>query len=123
MQGDSTPELKVLVVDDDESVRRVLAVALSVREEIAEVREATSGTAAVDLCNDFHPDLVFLDYWMPTMDGEATAGRIRAMCPRARIVAFSGVLEQKPDWADDHYVKGDIPDLEAVIDLTRSEVG
>jgi CheY-like chemotaxis protein len=77
------------------------------------------GVEALELCETFEPDLVFLDYWMPSLDGASTAVRIREKHPTARIVAFSGVLDEKPEWADDLYIKGDLPDLELVIDLTR----
>lgn len=111
--------VKVLVVDDDASIRRVLRIALSVADGVGEVREAVDGTDALEVCRSFTPDVIFLDYWMPGMDGEMAAGTIRQLCPLARIVSFSGVLETKPSWADDHFIKGEMPDVEAVISATR----
>ena len=107
--------VKVLVVDDDDSIRRVLSVALSVTDGIGEVREANSGIDALEICRSFTPDVVFLDYWMPAMDGEVAAATIREICPGTHIVSFSGVLDTKPEWADQHYVKGEMPDVDAVI--------
>lgn len=112
--------VKVLVVDDDRSIRDLLDIAFSSEDGVGEVRSAANGLEAIDLCADFSPDLVVLDYWMPSMDGEAAAARIRQLHPGARIVAFSGTLDAKPAWADDLYVKGDLPDLELVIDLVRA---
>jgi YesN/AraC family two-component response regulator len=112
-------QLNVLLVDDDRSIRSLLRIAFSVEEGVGDVREAVDGPEAIELCKDFEPDLVFMDYWMPSMDGELTAMKIRDLHPDARIVAFSGVLDEKPEWADDLYIKGDLPDLELVIDLTR----
>jgi CheY-like chemotaxis protein len=112
--------LKVLVVDDDPSIRTLLRIALSLQEGVAEVRDAAGGPDALQACRDFAPDLVFLDYWMPAMDGARVAAKIRAVYPGAHIVAFSGVLDNRPEWADDLYVKGDLPDLELVIDLVRT---
>ena len=111
--------IKVLVVDDDASIRRVLSIALSVTDGVGEVREAIDGTDALDVCRSFAPDVIFLDYWMPEMDGETAAGTIRELCPSARIVSFSGVLETKPSWADQHFTKGELPDVDAVISATR----
>lgn len=111
--------IKVLVVDDDDSIRRVLSVALSVAEGIGEVREAISGEDALEVCRSFEPDVIFLDYWMPAMDGEMAATTIRQLYPTTHIVSFSGVLESKPEWADQHYVKGELPDVDAVIAATR----
>jgi chemotaxis response regulator CheB len=113
-------EVKVLVVDDDDSVRKVLSIALSVADGVTEVREAVDGSDALEVCRSFAPDVVFLDYWMPTMDGEAAAGTIRQLCPRAHIISFSGVLERKPGWADQHITKGEMPDVETILAHARA---
>lgn len=119
MTGELDGAVKVLVVDDDDTIRRVLSVALSVAEGVGEVREAADGSDAVEVCRSFEPDVIFLDYWMPAMDGEIAAGEIRVLCPQAHIVSFSGVIESKPSWADQHYTKGEMPDVDAVIAATR----
>ena len=112
--------LKILLVDDDRAIRSLLRIAFSVEDGVGEVVEAVDGLDALKRCETFAPDLVFLDYWMPSLDGAHTAAAIRERYPHTRIVAFSGVLDEKPEWADDLYIKGDLPDLELVIDLTRS---
>lgn len=109
--------MKVLVIDDDRSIREVLSIAFSVDERICEVRAVDGGREALEMCADYSPDLVFLDYWMPGMGGDVVAKGLREVHPKAHIVAFSGVLDQKPQWADDFCVKGDLPKLERVIDL------
>jgi CheY-like chemotaxis protein len=113
--------LKVLLVDDDTSIRAMLRIAFSVEEGVGEVREAADGEQAVRVCDNFAPDLIFLDYWMPGMDGATAAAQIRGRYPAARIIAFSGVLDNKPEWADYLYIKGDMPNLEVVIDLVKAE--
>lgn len=114
--------INVLLVDDDQSIRSMLRIAFSVQDGIGEVREADDGGTAIDICEDFEPDVIFLDYWMPQMDGETAAAVIHQMHPSARIFAFSGVLDEKPRWADHLLVKGDMPDLDKVIDLARAEL-
>jgi chemotaxis response regulator CheB len=115
-------DVRVLVVDDDDSVRRVLTITLSVADGVTEVREAIDGSDALEVCRSFTPDVVFLDYWMPAMDGEVAAGTIRRLCPSAHIISFSGVLEGKPRWADQHFTKGEMPDVEEIINHARERL-
>ncbi len=107
--------VKVLLVDDDRSIRSLLSIALSVEDGIGEVREAADGTDALRVLEDFHPDVILLDYWMPRMDGAKVAPLIREKQPGVRIVAFSGVLEERPSWADAYYTKGSLPDLGQIL--------
>lgn len=111
--------VSVLVVDDDAAIGRFLAVALSVVDGVGEVHVRRSARAAVTLCQSFTPDLIVLDYWMPYVDGQACALLLRGLCPGALIVSYSGALEDKPDWADLHVVKGDVPDLQALVAQAR----
>ena len=113
--------LNVLVVDDDPAVRTMMSIAFSIEEGVGDVREAGSGREVMELCSEFAPDLVMLDFWMPEMDGAEVAAWLRGAHPCARIIAFSGVLEKKPEWADDICVKGRMPKLDVVIDLTKRE--
>ena len=113
--------VNILLVDDNDAVRSIMKIVLSVEPEIGEVREAGDGDVAVKICGDFRPDVVLLDYWMPVLDGGAAAEKIRSLHPHARIVAYSSVLEHKPEWADELYVKDDIPDPRYLIDVARHE--
>jgi CheY-like chemotaxis protein len=118
--GDTVAEpLKVLLIDDDDSIRTLLRAALSVEDGFGEVREAANGRDALSIASEFEPDVILLDYWMPALDGRETAEVLRVLHPEARIVAFSGVLESKPEWADDYVVKGLSPGIDRVIDLAR----
>ncbi|MFN2593564.1 MAG: response regulator [Actinomycetota bacterium] len=101
--------MRVLVVDDDESIRSALTLTLSV-EECVEVRSAAGGSDALRLVKSFHPDVIVMDYWMPGMDGSEVARALRIELPDARIVAFSGILFEKPDWADAFILKDRLPD-------------
>lgn len=58
---------KILVVDDDEDARQLLASL--VRNKAGEVREAENGREALKILEEFTPDLIFLDLNMPQMDG------------------------------------------------------
>jgi two-component system, OmpR family, KDP operon response regulator KdpE len=67
---------RVLVVDDEEAIRRSLARALSVRNY--QVQEASDGPEAVAAAADSEPDLIVLDLNLPTMDGLTVCREIRA---------------------------------------------
>ncbi|MBR4617430.1 MAG: response regulator, partial [Kiritimatiellae bacterium] len=51
---------KILVVEDDPSIRRVIMVALK-RDGYTNIEEVTDGNEAVDMAFRFRPDLVLLD--------------------------------------------------------------
>jgi len=61
--------LRVLVVDDEAPARKRLLQLLRKDSEVAEVLEASDGMSAVDMIQEEHPDLVFLDVRMPQLDG------------------------------------------------------
>ena len=74
-RGDDLSAGKVLVIDDEPQIRRVMRVILS--GENYEVMEARSGEAALLRFREFLPDLVLLDLNMPGMTGLETCRAIR----------------------------------------------
>ncbi|MBB6350889.1 response regulator transcription factor [Nonomuraea muscovyensis] len=66
---------KVLVVDDDEVIRQLIAVNLSL--EGFEVVTATDGEDCLEQVLDVMPDVITLDVMMPRLDGWETAQRLR----------------------------------------------
>ncbi|MEV4172363.1 response regulator [Nonomuraea sp. NPDC049709] len=66
---------KVLVVDDDEVIRQLIAVNLNL--EGFEVVTATDGQDCLDRVLDVMPDVITLDVMMPFLDGWTTAQRLR----------------------------------------------
>jgi CheY-like chemotaxis protein len=82
--------LKVLVVDDNETAAQTLAVALDVLGQISRV--ALDGKSAIEVLDQFKPDLVVLDLGMPGMDGLEVAREIRRSAFHAdvRLVALTG---------------------------------
>ncbi|MGH9296880.1 MAG: response regulator transcription factor [Acidimicrobiales bacterium] len=66
---------RVLVVDDEESITELVAMAL--RYEGFEVETASAGYPALTLLDSFRPDLVVLDVMLPDIDGFNVAERVR----------------------------------------------
>jgi pilus assembly protein CpaE len=67
---------KVLVVDDDLNIQRVLVFTL--KQEGFEVHVASDGQAGVEMAESVKPDLILIDVAMPKLDGYAATQRIRA---------------------------------------------
>jgi CheY-like chemotaxis protein len=89
---------RILVVDDDESIRQIVHMCLS--DEGFEVREASNGQAALDALSDFQPELILLDLRMPVMDGWEFARRYAALPgPHVPIVAFVAALNAEQECA------------------------
>lgn len=103
-------ERTVVVVDDDPSICHVLTL-LFRHENFNVVGEALNGQQAIAIAREYQPDFIVLDYLMPTLNGAATANALRLLAPKSRIVAFSGALEKKPDWADAFLDKNQILEL------------
>src|SRR5579872_442759 len=66
---------RVLVVDDDEVIRRLIAVNLQL--EGFEVETAVDGQDCLDRVTDIAPDVITLDVMMPRLDGWETAVQLR----------------------------------------------
>lgn len=82
--------LKVLVVDDDESLRRLLHVGLSLGAAPVEViGEATNGYEAIREAEKLQPDLIILDQQMPVCSGADALPEIRKVSPASQILFFS----------------------------------
>jgi len=75
---------KVLIVDDDEDIRRVTEIALR-RVGGWDVVHAASGAEALVRAREEQPDVVLLDVMMPDGDGPTTLARLRADPATAKL--------------------------------------
>jgi len=79
---------RILVIDDDEVLRRALRAILEAAGY--EVGEAADGTAGLRLHGEQGADLVIVDIFMPVQDGLEVIRALRTAIPRPKIVAISG---------------------------------
>ena len=70
------PQARLVVVEDDESIRELLAAGL--RFARYDVRTVANGAAALALLGDHRADLVVLDVNLPDVDGFEVCRRLRA---------------------------------------------
>ncbi len=68
---------KILVVDDEVSLTRLLKLNLEKTGRF-EVREENQGASVIKVVKEFRPDMIFLDVMMPDMDGSTVADTIRS---------------------------------------------
>jgi two-component system KDP operon response regulator KdpE len=99
---------RILVVDDDETIRRTLRINLQARGY--EVEEVASGRDALSTLEDAPPDLVILDLGRPDIDGVEVLRRLRRTL-RVPVVVLSArqqsddKVEALDQGADDYVTK------------------
>ena len=90
--GVQQPSFRVLLVEDDETIRQNTAELLEFFGHT--VLLAASGEEAVDLLKVTQPDVLLSDIALPGMSGLALAQQARSLMPRLRVVFASGQAEQ-----------------------------
>ena len=99
---------RVLVVEDDAEIADVLRRTL--RQEGHDVRSAADGVAALEVAEDFAPDLVILDLGLPKLDGVEVCRRLRAESDAPILILTARTdtgdrVEGLDSGADDYLVK------------------
>ncbi len=79
----------ILIVDDNEQMRLVLARMVKRTWTDASLAEAAHGAEALSAVAQQHPDLIISDYQMPVMDGLALVRTLRAQGATMPILALS----------------------------------
>ena len=87
---------RVLIVDDDEPIRRMVALAFEL--EGFEVEMAADGMDGIVKAELFAPDVMILDIMMPRMDGLTTLAHLRQQPATARLPVL--LLSAKADSTD-----------------------
>jgi len=112
---------KVLICDDDEGILEVAGIVLG--EKGYEVEQISESDLVVDRVNEFNPDVVLLDLWMPKVSGEDLTKQLKGNPETAGIpvVIVSASMETQKiavaAGADGFLCKPfNISDLEDVVD-------
>jgi NarL family two-component system response regulator YdfI len=88
------PRVRVLVVDDEDSVRAALILLLEHHGGFRVVAEASDGVFAPELVRTLEPDLVLIDVRMPIVGGIGSLQLIRKVDPRVPVVMLSAYSDQ-----------------------------
>ena len=81
---------KILVIEDEAAIRRVLVKILSEENDTYQVEEAEDGLAGIERIRKDDFDLVLCDIKMPKMDGVEVLEAVRKIKPEIPIVMISG---------------------------------
>jgi two-component system chemotaxis response regulator CheY len=85
----------ILVVDDDPLIRKLILTTL---QDVAgfDRREAGDGLAAIATATELRPDIVFLDYDMPHLNGIETCRRLRSdpVTADATIIMLTAMADE-----------------------------
>jgi CheY-like chemotaxis protein len=90
---------QILIVDDDEDVRRAFRRVLE--REGHDVREAENGQVGLQLLGESPAHLVIADLFMPVMDGLEFISKLQKQHPRPKVLAISGsTYERQPKFLE-----------------------
>lgn len=87
--------LKLLIVDDQKGIRRLLTEVFS--EYGYEIESCGNGTKALELIPVFKPDLVIMDVKMPGMNGIDVLKKVREKDKDIRVIMMTA-------YGDQHYI-------------------
>lgn len=114
---------KILIVEDEEAIRRVLVKILKEEDSKYEIDEAADGLKAIDMIKAQEYDLVLCDIKMPKMDGVEVLDKTKTLKPDLPIVMISGhgdletAVETMRKGAFDYISKP--PDLNRLLQTVR----
>ncbi|PWU13835.1 MAG: Fis family transcriptional regulator [Bdellovibrio sp.] len=84
-----TVNIRILIIDDEAPIREVLSATL--KDEGYQVQTAHDGESGLRMLREFHPQIVFLDIWMPgSIDGIEVLTRARQDMSSIDFVMISG---------------------------------
>jgi NarL family two-component system response regulator LiaR len=90
-----TKEIKVVIVDDHDMVRRGLASYLKITPDLKLVGEAGDGLHALHVCEQTQPDVVLMDLVMPRMGGVEATRRIRTQFPHIQVIVLTSFQDKE----------------------------
>ena len=82
-------EIRVLIAEDQQLVRRAFSTMLSIEPDIKIVAQAADGAEAIQLARQWRPDIVLMDLQMPRVGGIGAMKRILEDVPGARIIVLT----------------------------------
>jgi DNA-binding response OmpR family regulator len=125
----NTPKKRILIVDDEASITRLLKLNLEQTNNY-EVRVENSPNHALLAAHAFHPDLILLDLLMPGKDGGELASEFQASPKFKNVpVVFLTAAATKEEVKSHHGMVGGLPflakpvDVQEVLSCLKTQLG
>jgi DNA-binding NarL/FixJ family response regulator len=81
--------VRVALVEDNDVFREALELLLGLRSDVIVVASVEDGTKVVELCREYSPDVVVMDYRLPALDGVQATRVLREACPEVAVVCLT----------------------------------
>jgi DNA-binding NarL/FixJ family response regulator len=91
----TSPDVRVLIADDQRVVREGLAMLIDLLEGVQVVGVAADGEEAVQLAADVRPDVVLMDLRMPRCDGVEATRRLRQHDPSVKVLMLTTYADDR----------------------------
>jgi DNA-binding NarL/FixJ family response regulator len=82
-------DLRILIVDDSLSMRRIIATIVGSHSGWAICGEAENGLSGIEKFHELSPDLVLLDFGLPDINGIEAASRMSTVNPMVPLILFT----------------------------------
>jgi DNA-binding NarL/FixJ family response regulator len=82
-------EIKVLIAEDQQLVRRAFSMMLSMEDDLKVVAQAADGAEAIQLARQWRPDIILMDLQMPRVGGIGAIKRILEDLPDTKIIVLT----------------------------------
>ncbi|HEY4359208.1 MAG TPA: response regulator transcription factor [Acidobacteriaceae bacterium] len=83
------PDLRIVIADDHDLIRRGVRNLISCRKEWQVVGEASNGAEAVEKVTSLRPDVAIVDFSMPILNGPEAASQIAKVSPKTSVVVLT----------------------------------
>jgi len=117
--------LKILIVEDSVIFRKLLKEALHSRFPTMEILEAAEGHEALQMVEDFPPDLIFMDIKLPGESGLELTKKIKAGHPNIIIIVLTSYdtpeyREAANQYKANHFLSKGSSSKESILTLVES---
>ena len=102
--------IRILIADDQRSARNGLKALINMVPEFEVIGMASNGLEAVQMANEYRPDVILMDMQMPIMDGLEATRLVKDRWPTIKVIALAMYVGRKDEaftaGVDAHLLKG-----------------